>query len=214
MHIFSFPPALRRPHSCPERPRFFLPAVLGLAALCLAAAFQANAEPRAGAKDAIHLDTARLEAQQQRIYTELRPLFNSLLASDDVWTRCAALYAGAGIIRDNTLADLLLFGGFLVWSVFSFRAARQRDAAAGTVYAPGRAVPTVVAVVLGLGAYVAFAFWAHQAWIGVPPFVRSSTPDPLRRKRLDVALWVFSLNLPCFGLRGTANSSQQISCGW
>ena len=107
MHIFSFPPALRRPHSCPERPRFFLPAVLGLAALCLAAAFQAHAEPRAGAKDAIHLDTARLEAQQQRIYTELRPLFNSLLANDDVWTRCAALYAGAGIIRDNTLADLL-----------------------------------------------------------------------------------------------------------
>lgn len=83
------------------------------------------------------------------------------------------VWALAHLLANNTLADLLLFGGFLVWSVLSFRAARQRDAAAGTVYPPGRAVPTVVAVVLGLGAYVAFAFWAHTAWIGVPPFVRS-----------------------------------------
>lgn len=83
------------------------------------------------------------------------------------------VWAFAHLIANNTLADLVLFGAFLLWAALDFRAARQRDRAAGTVYAPGRAVPTVVAVVLGLGAYVAFAFWAHQAWIGVSPFVRS-----------------------------------------
>jgi hypothetical protein len=29
-------------------------------------------------------------------------------------------------------------------------------------------------------------------------------PDPVRRNRLEVALWVFSLNLPFLALRGTA----------
>ena len=82
------------------------------------------------------------------------------------------VWAIAHLIANNTLADLLLFGGFLLWAVLDFRSARQRDRAAGTVYPAGRAGPTVVAVVLGLAAYAGFAFWAHMAWIGVPPFGR------------------------------------------
>jgi uncharacterized membrane protein len=80
------------------------------------------------------------------------------------------LWALAHLVANNTLADLLLFGGFLVWSVLSYRAARQRDRQAGTVYAPGRMGPTLVTLVLGLVAWAAFAFWAHAAWIGVSPF--------------------------------------------
>jgi uncharacterized membrane protein len=79
-------------------------------------------------------------------------------------------WALAHLISNGMLADLLLFGGFLIWAVLSFRAARARDRAAGTVYAPGRAGPTVVAVVVGLIAWAAFAFWAHGALIGVKPF--------------------------------------------
>ena len=37
------------------------------------------------------------------------------------------LWALAHLVANNTLADLLLFGGFLLWAVFSFRAARARD---------------------------------------------------------------------------------------
>ncbi|MCW5609579.1 MAG: NnrU family protein [Rubrivivax sp.] len=80
------------------------------------------------------------------------------------------LWALAHLVANNTLADLLLFGGFLLWAVFSFRAARARDRAGRVAYAPGRAGPTVVAVVVGLAAWAAFAFWAHAAWIGVRPF--------------------------------------------
>ena len=80
------------------------------------------------------------------------------------------VWALAHLLANNTLADLLLFGGFLVWAVFSFRAARGRDRAQGIVYAPGRALPTVITVVVGLAAWAFFAFWAHAAWIGVKPF--------------------------------------------
>lgn len=82
------------------------------------------------------------------------------------------VWAFSHLVANNTLADLLLFGGFLLWAVLSFRAARGRDRAAGTVYAPGKALPTVVTVVLGLLAWLAFAMWAHVAWIGVSPFGR------------------------------------------
>lgn len=80
------------------------------------------------------------------------------------------VWALAHLLANNTLADLLLFGGFLVWAVLSFRAARGRDRANGTVYAPGRALPTAIAVLAGLAAWAFFAFWAHGAWIGVKPF--------------------------------------------
>jgi uncharacterized membrane protein len=80
------------------------------------------------------------------------------------------VWAFSHLLANNTVADLLLFGGFLVWAVFSFRAARGRDRANGTVYAPGRALPTVITVVVGLAAWAFFAFWAHAAWIGVKPF--------------------------------------------
>jgi uncharacterized membrane protein len=73
-------------------------------------------------------------------------------------------------VANNTLADLLLFGGFLLWAVLSFRAARARDRAAGVVAAPAEASRTAIAVVVGLAAWAVFAFWAHGAWIGVRPF--------------------------------------------
>jgi len=79
-------------------------------------------------------------------------------------------WALAHLVANNTLADLLLFGGFLAWAVLCYRAARQRDVAAQTVYPPGRVGPTVITVVVGLGLYAVFAFWAHLALIGVRPF--------------------------------------------
>jgi uncharacterized membrane protein len=79
-------------------------------------------------------------------------------------------WALAHLLANNTLADLLLFGTFLAWSVASFAAARKRDRAGGVVYPRGHMGPTVVAVAVGLAAWAGFAFWAHAAWIGVRPF--------------------------------------------
>ena len=80
------------------------------------------------------------------------------------------LWAAAHLLANGNLADVLLFGGFLVWAALSFRAARARDRAASAVAAPGRLAPTLVAVAVGLVAWAGFAFWAHGAWIGVRPF--------------------------------------------
>ena len=80
------------------------------------------------------------------------------------------VWAVAHLLANNTVADLLLFGGFLVWAIFSYRAARRRDAANRTVYPPGRAAPTAITVAIGVVAWAFFAFWAHGAWIGVRPF--------------------------------------------
>ncbi len=80
------------------------------------------------------------------------------------------VWAAAHLLANNTAADVLLFGSFLVWAALSFRAARRRDRLTGTSYPPGRAMPTVAVVVVGLAVWVGFAFWAHMAWIGVRPF--------------------------------------------
>ena len=79
------------------------------------------------------------------------------------------VWAFAHLLANHTLADLLLFGSFLVWAALSLRAARQRDRTAGTVYPPGRVAMTALTVALGVAAWAGFALWAHAAWIGVRP---------------------------------------------
>ncbi len=80
------------------------------------------------------------------------------------------VWALAHLLANNTLADVLLFGGFLVWAVLDFRSSRQRDRASQVVYAPGRAGPTAVTVLVGVVVWAVFAFWAHAVLIGVRPF--------------------------------------------
>jgi len=80
------------------------------------------------------------------------------------------VWALAHLLSNGMLADVVLFGSFLVWAVLSFRAARGRDRVSGAVPAPGRMGPTVVAVAGGLLVWGVFAFWAHGFLIGVRPF--------------------------------------------
>ncbi|MDO9092344.1 MAG: NnrU family protein [Rubrivivax sp.] len=80
------------------------------------------------------------------------------------------IWALAHLLSNGMLADVVLFGSFLVWAVLSFRAARGRDRVSGALPAPGRLGPTLVAVVVGVVAWVVFALWAHAVLIGVRPF--------------------------------------------
>jgi uncharacterized membrane protein len=79
-------------------------------------------------------------------------------------------WAAGHLLANGTLADLLLFGSFLLWAVLSFIAARRRDRVAGTSYAPGSAAGTLTAIAVGAVAWAAFAFWLHGPLIGVRPF--------------------------------------------
>lgn len=76
----------------------------------------------------------------------------------------------AHLVSNGNLADALLFGGFLAWSVLAYTASRKRDRAQGTAYPAGTPQRTVVAVAAGLALYALFVLGFHQWWLGVPPF--------------------------------------------
>ena len=78
-------------------------------------------------------------------------------------------WALAHLIANGSLADLLLFGGFLAWATALFVVSRKRDRAAGVSYGKGKPGMEAVVVVVGLVAGAAFAFYLHGAWIGVKP---------------------------------------------
>ena len=80
------------------------------------------------------------------------------------------VWAFAHLLANNTLADVVLFGGFALWAVLDFRSARQRDRTVGTVYPAGTIGATVATVVLGTALWAAFAFWLHMLLFGVRPF--------------------------------------------
>ncbi len=80
------------------------------------------------------------------------------------------LWAFAHLLSNGSLADVILFGAFLVWAIVDFIAARKRDRSAGTRYPAGSGARTAMTVVAGAVAWVVFAFWAHLWLIGVKPF--------------------------------------------
>jgi uncharacterized membrane protein len=80
------------------------------------------------------------------------------------------VWAFAHLLANNTLAEVLLFGGFLVWSIVLFATARRLDRVNGVSYPPGSTSRTVQTVVVGTVLWAVFAFWAHGWLIGVRPF--------------------------------------------
>jgi uncharacterized membrane protein len=79
-------------------------------------------------------------------------------------------WAFAHLLANGTLADVVLFGAFLVWAIADYISARRRDRAAGVVYVVGPVSRDLIAVVVGLVAWAIFAFWLHGPLIGVRPF--------------------------------------------
>jgi uncharacterized membrane protein len=79
------------------------------------------------------------------------------------------VWAFAHLISNGTLADVVLFGSFLVWAIVDYASSRRRDRAAGTVYPEGTLGRDALAIVVGVAAWVVFAFWLHGWLIGVRP---------------------------------------------
>jgi uncharacterized membrane protein len=81
------------------------------------------------------------------------------------------IWAAGHLLANGTLADLLLFGAFLVWAVFNFRAARGRDRRLGRTDAKATLAGDVATIVIGAAFWAAFAVYLHAWLIGVRPFV-------------------------------------------
>lgn len=78
-------------------------------------------------------------------------------------------WAVAHLLVNGTLADVLLFGSFLIWAVvdrISLKGRAQRPLPG----APESGVNDVIVIVVGLLLYAVFAFWAHEALFGIRPF--------------------------------------------
>ena len=80
------------------------------------------------------------------------------------------VWAFAHLLSNGTLADVVLFGSFLVWAVLDYIASRRRDRATGTTYPIGPVKRDMIAVLAGAIAWVVFGFLLHGPLIGVRPF--------------------------------------------
>jgi uncharacterized membrane protein len=99
------------------------------------------------------------------------------------------VWALAHLLSNGRLADLMLFGAFLVWAVLNFRASRQRDRQAAASLADTNlaaqpsastsdaaadlALPSVNhnarVILIGVGAWLVLLFGGHTWLFGVSP---------------------------------------------
>ena len=78
------------------------------------------------------------------------------------------IWAFAHLLANGDLASVLLFGTFLAWGVIDRISLKRRGVAGGAGAATVSAGSDAIALVVGLGIYVAFVLWLHPLLIGVP----------------------------------------------
>ena len=77
------------------------------------------------------------------------------------------IWATAHLLVNGTLADVLLFGSFLIWAV-AVRVSLKRRVPAPVPAAPPSRYNDLIALLLGLGLYALFIYRLHALLIGVP----------------------------------------------
>jgi uncharacterized membrane protein len=80
------------------------------------------------------------------------------------------IWAAAHLLANGTLADLVLFGGFLAWAVVDrISLTRRAGGASGPPARPARPMNDAIAVAGGLAVWALFVFGAHRWLFGVAP---------------------------------------------
>jgi uncharacterized membrane protein len=89
------------------------------------------------------------------------------------------VWALAHLLSNGNVADLILFGAFLAWSVMNFKSARARDRAKANSQAqvsdeiaqptPPKLSATLIAVVVGAVLWGLITFVLHAQVVGVSP---------------------------------------------
>jgi uncharacterized membrane protein len=93
-----------------------------------------------------------------RIFTALK---HPMLAGVKLW-------AAAHLLANGDLGSIILFGSFLAWAVFDRISLKRRTDAGAPPIPVGGVANDLIAVAVGLVAYVALAFTFHPVVIGVP----------------------------------------------
>ena len=95
-------------------------------------------------------------------------------------TLSVKVWALAHLLSNGNLADLILFGTFLLWSVLIFKTSRARDRAVAAtqtmdeqLQAPQpKMTATLAAVVLGALLWASITFHLHALVVGISPMGR------------------------------------------
>ena len=77
-------------------------------------------------------------------------------------------WALAHLLANGTLADVLLFGSFLLWAIWDRISLKRRPPRSIPAAPPGR-FNDLIAVIAGVAIYVLFITWAHVRLFGVSP---------------------------------------------
>lgn len=80
------------------------------------------------------------------------------------------LWGLSHLLANGNLQDIILFGAFMLWAIFDYRASRRRDKKLQVKYRVAGVGRDIAAVVAGIGLWVAFAFYLHNWLFGVSPF--------------------------------------------
>ncbi len=80
------------------------------------------------------------------------------------------LWAAAHLISNGDLGGIILFGAFLGWAVFDRISLKRRADAGGPPIPVGGWGNDLIAVAVGIVAYLALAFAFHPVVIGIPVF--------------------------------------------
>jgi len=78
------------------------------------------------------------------------------------------LWSVAHLLTNGAMADVLLFGCFLAWSV-AVRISLEHRPQRPPIALPASATNDLIVVIGGLAAYVLVAFWLHARLFGVAP---------------------------------------------
>ena len=80
------------------------------------------------------------------------------------------LWAAAHLVANGDLGGIILFGSFLGWAVFDRISLKRRVDAGAPPIPIGGPVNDLIAIAVGIVAYLALAFAFHPVVIGVPVF--------------------------------------------
>jgi uncharacterized membrane protein len=95
-----------------------------------------------------------------RIYTVVK---HPMLAGIKLW-------AAAHLLANGDLGAIILFGSFLAWAVFDRISLKRRADAGGPPIPVGGVGNDLIAVAVGIVAYLALGFAFHPVVIGIPVF--------------------------------------------
>ena len=93
-----------------------------------------------------------------RIYATLK---HPMLAGIKLW-------AAAHLLANGDLGSIILFGSFLGWAVYDRISLKRRTDAGGPPIPVGGVTNDLIAIAVGIVAYLALAFAFHPVVIGVP----------------------------------------------